>query len=272
MTRQDATDQRDRGGSPERFGYSWAIWHEILPEHQEQFRRWTSALSRETWRGVRFLDVGCGMGRNSHWAMSEQAAGGVAIDIDDRSLAAARTNLASHPSIEIRHQSIYELSETDAFDVAFSIGVVHHLAQPEFAIQQMVRAVRPDGHVLIWVYGAENNTWLMRLFDPIRRHVLSRLPLGAVYHLSFYPSGLLWIGLRLGIAPNEYFRFLRRQSFRQVRVIVFDQMIPRIANYWPKETVESLMRQAGLEDICVKPVNDVSWSASGRKPAPTNDH
>ena len=48
---------------------------------------------------------------------------------------------------------------------------------------------------------------------------------------------------------------------------MFDQMIPRIANYWPKETVERLMRQAGLENICGEPVNDVSWSASGRKPA-----
>jgi hypothetical protein len=51
-----------------------------------------------------------------------------------------------------------------------------------------------------------------------------------------------------------------------LRVIVFDQMIPRIAHYWPKETVERLMQQAKLEEICIKPVNDVSWSACGRKP------
>src|SRR5215471_18039820 len=112
MAQEQAAAQRDQGGSSERFGYSWAIWNEILPEHQEQFRRWTSSLPREVWRGARFLDVGCGMGRNSYWAMAEQASGGVAIDLDDRSLAGARRNLAPYDTVEVRKQSAYDLTET----------------------------------------------------------------------------------------------------------------------------------------------------------------
>jgi hypothetical protein len=37
-----------------------------------------------------------------------------------------------------------------------------------------------------------------------------------------------------------------------------DQIIPRIAHHWPKEFVESLCRDAGLENIRLLHVNDMS--------------
>ncbi len=254
-------------GSPERFGYSWAIFSEIRPEHRDQFLGWTAALPRERWRGARFLDAGCGIGRNSHWAMQEGAAGGLAVDVDERSLSAARVNLAACPSVTVRHESIYDLPEENAFDIGFSIGVIHHLADPAGALARIVRAVKPGGAVLIWVYGRENMGWLVHVFDPLRRALFSRMPLGFVFHLSLYPTALLWLALRLGLGRIAYYRKLRTYAFRHLRVIVFDQMIPRIAHYWPRATVETLMRDAGLEDIHLEFVNDMSWSAAGRKPA-----
>ena len=253
-------------GSPERFGYSWAIYSEILPEHREQFRRWTAALPVEAWKCARFLDAGCGIGRNSHWAMLEGAVGGVAIDLDDRSLAAARTNLTAHGAIEVRNQSIYEIAEQDAFDIVFSIGVIHHLSEPEAALKRMTRAAKPGGHILIWVYGRENMGWLMRYFDPIRKTLFSRMPLRLVYHLSLYATVALWLMLRAGLLRLEYYKLLRRLTFPHLRAIVFDQMIPRVANYWKKDFVEALMRGGGLEDIRLVHVNQMSWSAVGRKP------
>jgi len=260
------TDIRTRGGSAERFGYSWAIFHEILPEHREQFRRWTAALPQEAWKGARFLDAGCGMGRNSHWAMLEGATGGIAFDIDERSLAAARENLKPHATVEVRNHSIYEVIEENAFDIVFSIGVIHHLEEPHLALRQMIRAVKPGGYVMIWVYGRENMGWLTRYFDPFRKVLFSRMPLRLVYHLSLYPTALLWLALRLGFSRLEYYRLLRRFGFAHLRAIVFDHMIPRIAHYWPREFVESLLRNAGLEDIRLVHVNEMSWSAAGRKP------
>lgn len=260
------TDKLIQGGSPDRFGYSWAIFHEILPEHREQFLRWTAAVPHAAWKGARFLDAGCGIGRNSHWAMQEGAAGGLALDIDERSLAAARQNLHAHPAIEVRYQSIYEIAEENAFDIVFSVGVIHHLAEPDAAVARMVRAAKPGGCVMIWVYGAENMGWLTRYFDPIRRTLFSRMPLRLVYHLSLYPTAGLWLALRLGLSHIEYYRLLQRFTFAHLRAIVFDQMIPRIAHYWPRETVVAMMEKAGLEDIRLVQVNEMSWSAAGRKP------
>lgn len=44
-------------------------------------------------------------------------------------------------------------------------------------------------------------------------------------------------------------------------------MLPKIANYWRKDEVETLMREAGLKDIELARVNEMSWAARGFKKA-----
>src|SRR5207249_1025372 len=126
---------RDLRGSPDRFGYEWGAYAEILPEYEEQFRRWTVHLAAQDWRGVSFLDVGCGMGRNSFWPMTYGASEGCAVDIDERSLASARHNLARFPAVQIMRSSAYDLPFTARFGIVFAVGVIHHLEDPARALQ-----------------------------------------------------------------------------------------------------------------------------------------
>ena len=139
------TETNMRGGSPERFGYEWARYSEVDPRYEEQFRRWLPFFQPADWKGKRFIDVGCGMGRNSLWPMTYGAAGGAAVDIDDRSPEAARRTLAGHSGIEVRKCSAYDLPWKSEFDIAFSIGVIHHLEFPERALAAMTEATRPGG-------------------------------------------------------------------------------------------------------------------------------
>lgn len=266
----DATGDTLTAGSPDRFGYEWHNYSELRPEYEEQFRRWTCHLNPEDWRNLTFLDVGCGMGRNSCWPMSYGAAGGLAVDVDDRSLEAARRTLARWPSVRVEHRSAYELGAKNEFDIAFSIGVIHHLKDPPRALESMVAAVKPGGRVMIWVYGLENNRWIVWLIDPLRKILFSRLPIALVHHLSLYPTGLLWLFLRLGFGRIGYFQLLREFSFVHLRSIVFDQMLPKIAHYWPRATVDQMMRQQGLLDVKLTWVNQMSWSAIGTKRLPTS--
>lgn len=270
--RPEPVDETTSSGSPERFGYEWNHYREMRPEYEEQFRRWTIHLEPQDWRGKLFLDVGCGMGRNSFWPMRYGAAGGLAIDVDRRSLAAARDTLARYPAVSVAERSAYDINERDRFDIVFSIGVIHHLAAPEKALAAMVAAAKPRGRVLIWVYGLENNRWITHGLTPLRKLLFSRLPIGLVHHLSLYPTVALWLALRLGLNTIAYFRLLRRLGFRHLRSIVFDQMLPKIAHYWPRDEVERLMRSAGLVDVKLAWVNEMSWSAIGTKPAPSEKH
>lgn len=253
-------------GSPERFGYEWGHYDSILPIYEEQFRRWTPHFQPEDWQGKIILDVGCGMGRNTYWPMSYGAQSSLSVDIDDRSLSAAKRTLSGFETAEVRRASAYEIGESDTFDVAFSIGVVHHLENPELALAQMVKAVKPSGKVAIWVYGLENNRWIVLFLDPVRNALFSRLPIGVVHFLSLFPTALLWGGLKLGFGRTQYADLIRGFTFPHLRSIVFDQMLPKIANYWPEEKVASLMRNAGLAEVDLKWVNEMSWAAVGIKP------
>ena len=253
------------GGSPERFGYEWAAYSAIMPQYEVQFQHWLPFFKSEDWRGKVFLDVGCGMGRNSYWPMTYGAAGGLAIDVDDRSLEAARANLAPFPTMEVRKLSGYEIDRENAFDIVFSIGVIHHLEWPSRALQRMFAATKPGGRMAIWVYGCENNGWLLWALDPARKLIFSRLPISVVHAISNLPATFLYIALRAGLNQIEYFRLLRTFSYRHLRSIVFDQMLPRTAFYWRKEEVEELMRTTGLVDIELTWVNEMSWAAVGTK-------
>lgn len=259
------SDARLASGSPERFGFEWHEYSELRPEYEEQFRRWTAHLAPEDWRGLSILDVGCGMGRNSYWPMTYGAAGGMAIDVDERSLAAAAKTLKPFPAMQVVKCSAYDIGHTDEFDIAYSIGVIHHLQEPARALAGMAAAVKPGGRVLIWVYGLENNRWIVTFLDPLRKALFSRLPVAMVHHLAIYPTAVLWLLLRAGIGRIAYFQLVRGFSFRHLRSIVFDQMLPKIANYWPRGTVERMMHDAGLTDVRLIWVNEMSWSAIGTK-------
>jgi SAM-dependent methyltransferase len=187
-----------KGGSAERFGYEWDQYPEMRAAYEEQFLRWTPQLSKEDWKGETFLDVGCGMGRNSYWPMKYGAAAGVAIDIDERSLRAAGETLAEFPAVRVEEGDAYDIRYKDEFDIAFSIGVVQVLEFPK--------------------------------------------------------------------QSNEYFRLARTFSFSHLRSIVFDQFLPRVAHYWRREEVEAMMKNAGLVDVQLAWVNQISWTAIGARP------
>lgn len=257
-----------RQGSPERFGYSWDHFHDITPEQELQFNKWTCLVDPQTgWRGKAVLDVGCGAGRNSVFAMRAGAARCLAIDVDERSLERARTNLSGFPNAEVRRLSAYDIDARDEFDLAFSIGVIHHLEAPAHALARMKQAVKPGGEVLIWVYGYENLEFYVNVLDPARKILFSWMPLGLARVIAWLPACALWLLTRLGFGSIDYLRQLKRFPLRHIHHIVFDQMLPRIANYWKEDEVRDLMEAAGLDDVRLAWVNQVSWTALGRKPA-----
>ena len=86
-----------------------------------------------------------------------------------------------------------------------------------------------------------------------------------MYISSSFCRVLLWCKLRIGFTPLAYFGLLKSFSLRHIHHICFDQMLPKIANYWRKEEAVALLEQAGLRDIKAEWVNEVSWSVIGTK-------
>jgi len=252
--------------SQNRFGYEWDKYSEITPMYEEQFLNWTSVVPKEFWKDKHFLDAGCGMGRNSYWPLHWGAASGTAFDYDDRSVASARKTLESFSNATVMFISIYGIDWQDQFDVAFSIGVIHHLKSPHMALKKMVEALKPGGRLIVWVYSYEGNEWIVRYVNPIRIHITSRLPVSLVHLLSYFCSIPLYLFVKLFKGPTSYLKQLSTFDFWHIHSIVFDQLIPDIANYWKKEEVHSLVEGLPLRDIEVTaPPNGLGWILSALK-------
>ncbi|MFH0798848.1 MAG: class I SAM-dependent methyltransferase [Pseudomonadota bacterium] len=251
-------------GTEKQFGYEWNLFREIMPINEEQFRRWSGGLYPSIFKGKSFMDAGCGNGRNSFFALKAGAASGYAFDHDHRTVAAAKSNLEGFSNCEVAFRSIYDIDFQDRFDIVFSIGVVHCLADPRRALENLVRALKRGGALIVYVYAYEGNETYVKLFDPLRIHLTSRMPPMLNHLLAKMLACILKLYL---LFPNkeEYFRHLQQMPFRNVEGIVFDQLIPSICHYWKRDEVLGLTEGLPLKNIRLVHCNDMSWTVLAEK-------
>jgi SAM-dependent methyltransferase len=246
--------------SQDRFGYEWDRYSRLSEDYEGQFRNWTNPLTPEDWKGKKVLDAGCGMGRNSYWPMKWGASAVTAFDFDERSVARAKQTLKEFPTATVIFKSIYDIDWKDEFDFAFSIGVIHHLKDPTLALKNMVTALRPGGKLLVWVYSYEGNEWIMKYVNPVRIHITSKLPPSFVHFIAYFCSVPLYFFVKLFRGPSAYLKQLSTFDLWHVHSIVFDQLIPDVANYWQREEVWALAEGLPLANIGVEaPPNNSGW-------------
>ena len=96
-------------------------------------------------KGLRVLDLGCGLGYHCRWAAERGAASVTGLDLSERMLAAARENCAGL-SIEFRRADL-ETAEfgTDEFDIVFSSLAVHYLEDFDDFCKRVRRALKDGG-------------------------------------------------------------------------------------------------------------------------------
>ena len=252
--------------SENRFGYEWDKYHFITPAYEQQFRNWTSPMTPEDWKGKKVLDAGCGMGRNSYWPLKWGAISLTAFDHDDRSVARAKETLKEFPNGTVQYKNIYDIDWKNEFDITFSIGVIHHLRDPKEALKRFVDSLKPGGKLNLWVYSYEGNEWIVRFVNPVRITITSKLPPFLVHFLAYFCSIPLYSFVKIMKGPSNYFRQLSTFSFWHIHSIVFDQLIPDIANYWTKEEARALTDNLPLHDIEVKQTPEgTGWIVTGTK-------
>lgn len=252
--------------STERFGYEWDKYSLIDKNYESQFKNWIYPLSEGDFKNKNILDAGCGMGRNSYWCLKWGADKITAFDFDQRSVKAARSNLKNFNNAEVIYKSIYNIDWHNEFDLVFSIGVIHHLKNPKVALKNLFNALKPCGSLLIWVYSYEGNEWIVKYVNPVRIYITSKLPLPLVHVLSYLFSIPLWVIVKIFKAPTDYLKQLANFKFWHIQSIVFDQLIPRVANYWSKQEVIELVDELNLTEIKIQqPPNKCGWVLIGKK-------
>ena len=96
--------------------------------------------------GARTLEVGCGNGSISAWLAERVTPGGTAVAVDlDLSLVQVHV-----PNLELRKADIVAAPvERGAFDLVTARAVLHHVADADAAIVNMIAGLKPDGALLL---------------------------------------------------------------------------------------------------------------------------
>ena len=264
---------RSRENVAARFGYEWNQFRDFeLDEEVASLRTWFLPRRLEDLAGLVVLEGGCGMGRHAVIASQFGAKTVIGLDLGD-AVDAAFQNTRHLREISIVQGDIYYPPLKDgAFDAAYSLGVLHHLPEPDRGFRALVPKVKRDGWFQVWVYGREGNGWIIYFINPIRA-VTARIPLGILKVLSWFvalPLLLLartfyqlpWLGDRLPYSP--YIRWLAAFGIRKVHAIVLDHALTPVAHYMSRADCEDLVQHTGWTVAEIVHNRSMSWGLCAR--------
>jgi SAM-dependent methyltransferase len=222
-------------------------------------------LSIDSFKGITVADAGAGTGRFANVFVAAGAARVIAIEPSRAFAVLVRNTAAVRDRVECVHSDIEHFHPAEPVDFAFSFGVLHHIPHPEAAVKAMHDALRPGGHIGVWLYGREGNAFYLAALE-LLTHVTRRLPHMLLAPLTWilYAPLLLYMFLcrMLPLPLAKYFRevFSKVTPAKQ-RLIIYDQLNPAYAKYYREAEVRRLLEGAGFRDIRLFHRHGYSWAA-----------
>lgn len=180
------------------FGKNWknyvenAVNEKVIEEAKQSLLKY---LPEEEWKGVKFVDIGCGSGLFSLAALLLGVDRIVSFDIQKESIKALELLIEKFENMLPRD---YELrwswfvgdildeklitNYAGEFDIVYSWGVLHHTSNMWKAIINASKLVKQDGYLIIAIYNhaPSSHTW-EKIKKFYNNHKLLQPLLGSLY-------------------------------------------------------------------------------------------
>jgi ArsR family transcriptional regulator len=145
----------------DRVGPEWDVMRKAFNDDAQRAR----AITRLVPRQLRVADIGTGTGILAI-ELARCGLSVIGVDNSERMLQAARANADGADVgslVELRRGDASRLPLMDAeVDAAFAHMVLQFLAQPQEAVREMARVVRPGGRVIIVDFVAHDRDWMQQ--------------------------------------------------------------------------------------------------------------
>ena len=161
------------------FGRQWHWFRKVQidsmsgTDESERMLAATTGWSGEDYRGQLVLDAGVGAGRFAEIVSNK---GGDVVGVDlSQAIDAAYENIGSRPNVHLVQADILAMPFRDGtFDMAYSVGVLHHTPDPAAAFARVAAAVRQGGALAVYLYARYGPS---HRFSDMIRVLTTRLPL-----------------------------------------------------------------------------------------------
>jgi SAM-dependent methyltransferase len=208
------------------------------------------------------IDIGCGSGR---WSVMVAPRVGHLhlLDASADALAVARQNLADATNVSFHLASVGDIPlEDNSLDLAFSLGVLHHVPDTAAAIRAIATKLKVGAPFLIYLYYAlDNRPWWYRLtwrFSNIFRIVISPLPptarlvisqiiaLFVYWPLARFAAIIERAGLSPAAIPLESYR---HRKLYVMRTDAYDRFCTKLEQRFTRRQIEQMLAGAGFDEI-----------------------
>jgi SAM-dependent methyltransferase len=236
------------------FGFEWTQFHQLKSE--KGFLDFIGPIDKEFFKGKLVLDAGCGNGSYSNYSAS-YGAEVIAIDFSD-AVSVAQENTKNMDVQVVRADITHPPFKEGTFDYIFSIGVLHHLPEPETGFQQLVPLLKPGALISIWVYGRAKQWAAVYFYEPLIK-ITHRLPHRLLYYLCYVPAIIMEISNRIyrflrwihlpNIASILPFKFYSEYPFSVKLNDAFDTFATPSARYYTEKEILDWFMRSNLTDI-----------------------
>ena len=265
----------------EHFGREWSHFDQTeasVTELAATFEQYFSVFPWASLSGDAVgFDFGCGSGR---WAAFVAPRVGQlhCVDASDSALAVARRNLARLSNCRFHLATPDTLPFPDSsMDFGYSLGVLHHLPDPEEGLRACIRRLKPGAPFLLYMYYRfdDRPAWFRALWrvSDVARRLISRLPhrarlavSGGIAAVAYWPLARVAAVLdRQGVDVSALpLSFYRNRSFYTMRNDALDRFGTRLEHRYTAEEIGFMMTAAGLTDIEFSR-GEPYWCAMGRR-------
>lgn len=225
--------------------------------------------------GRRVLEIGSGSGRIVRILLALGAAHVTAVEPSAAFDVLSDNLRAEAGKVTLLRRTGDQVPPSGDQDYVFSIGVLHHIPDPEPVVRAAYEALRPGGRLGVWLYGREGNRLYLALLGPLRV-VTKRLPhafLAALVRVADLALvGYVALCRFLPLPLRGYMReVIARLDGPKRRLTIYDQLNPAHAKYYTRAEAVGLLTQAGFQEIAVHHRHGYSWSVMGIRPGGGED-
>jgi len=261
------------------FGYQWtrAIFSQVIPKFEDSFLNYIYPIQRDFFCGKIGVDIGCGFGRHIYYA-AKFGAEMVGIDFS-AAINSAYNNTKELPNVHLVQADIYYLPlRNNYFDFIYSIGVLHHLPDPEKGFNALLPLLRPKGNISIWVY-SKSRPIVNFTIESIRL-ITKRIPHKALYFLCIIFSFMEWLYV---IIPYKFLNrlpvirgLINKMVFKRIKTYAkypfdvltadwFDRLSAPLRYYYNENDLKSWFTRANLKLVKISPTASYGWRVLGEK-------